>query len=345
MVRGEGFAGRPRAVRLAPESGIVPTHGERQVSRAQSGMIDLDEFLGGESETPVPMQRPDMPELGSQRGAARESLRPQDRTLIEDWFNASTFAAPLPKWYSDFGGSALKATESFASSVGQGLGDLANTLSGGLIDISGTQPVDRTHAQELPESDDPELRLQGERLLEQADYVEGASREGCKLDLQRNRETPYATVDPDSFASTIGRIVGSALAFVALLVVVVILLRVRRWCWTRKTLARAVRIAATALWALFVVELLFPTWWSPYGAGSDVARSLPLVRAFLFAPPSLEWAPELMYSLAFGRWLPKLGAIALLAFAAGRWAAALRRSQSAGEPPRPTSPTVARVGE
>jgi len=189
------------------------------VSRGTSGIIDLDALTAPDEDMPsAPIRRPDMPELGSQRGAAREALRPQDRTLIEDWFNASTFAAPLPKWYTDFGGSALKATESFAQSVGQGLGDLASFLSGGLIDISGTQPIDTSHARELLKSDDPELRLQGERLLEQADYVEGASKEGYRLDLKRNRETPYAGVDPDSFASTAGGLVGNIAPSVAAMV-------------------------------------------------------------------------------------------------------------------------------
>jgi len=192
------------------------------VSRAPSNLISLDDIDAALNDptTQEPVARQDLPIYqgrGGIRKDAKDAMRPDATSLLEEAYGAATSFSPLPKWYTDFGGSVLKSVEGFAGSVGQGLGDLASTLSGGLIDLTGSS-VDKSRAYDLLRSDDPELRVQGQRLIDQARTVEDATREGFRLEMQRNRETPLPGVDPDSWASTAGNIVGSVAPSIAALV-------------------------------------------------------------------------------------------------------------------------------
>ncbi len=192
------------------------------MSRAPSNLISLDDIDAALNDptTQEPVARQDLPIYqgrGGIRKDAKDAMRPYATSLLEEAYGAATSFSPLPKWYTDFGGSVLKSVEGFAGSVGQGLGDLASTLSGGLIDLTGSS-VDKSRAYDLLRSDDPELRVQGQRLIDQARTVEDATREGFRLEMQRNRETPLPGVDPDSWASTAGNIVGSVAPSIAALV-------------------------------------------------------------------------------------------------------------------------------
>ena len=190
------------------------------MSRTRSNLIDLEGILASIRESDAAQQEqpvhPDLPQYagrGQARFNAASSMRPQERTIIDDLLTSAEFT-PLPKWYRDLGGTALKAVEGFAGGVGQFAVDGLSKVTGGLIDITGSS-VDKSRAYDLLSSDDPNLRVEGQRLLDQARMVEDSSREGFRLEMKRNRETPYAGVDQDSVAGYAGSIIGNVAPSVA----------------------------------------------------------------------------------------------------------------------------------
>ncbi len=144
---------------------------------------------------------------GDARSSAKSSMAPMERSYLDDYVSLGSNV--LPKWYTDFGGTFLKSAESFATGVGQGVVDAVSAVSGGLVDLSNPGGrIDTTHAERLLASEDPAVREQGQRLMNQAKIVDQSAREGFRGDIERRRESSFGAVDPESVASTAGGIAG-----------------------------------------------------------------------------------------------------------------------------------------
>lgn len=106
---------------------------------------------------------------------------------------------------ADFIGSVEQTWNSLGSGLASGVSRAASTLSGGYLDLTGSQvPHDRRTA-ELLASDDPADRSAGMRLLEQERSVEEGGRAGFAFESRRLREDPQPGIDPESWSSFSGR--------------------------------------------------------------------------------------------------------------------------------------------
>jgi len=127
---------------------------------------------------------------------------------LPEWMKAPTQAAMVGG--AEFMGGAYNAASRMVANAGRAASDAIGGITRGAYDLTGTERIDTTRADELTRRGDP----MGQYLRNQAETVNRAGGEAFQQEMRRQGE-PVVGTDPDSWAGFAGSTAGSMLPAIA----------------------------------------------------------------------------------------------------------------------------------